>query len=83
VLGSIVNTALGFEFYGLADASGNNVIAGISFYVTGNEPAGFEIDNLTFGAKEAINPQVPEPGTMLLLASGAVGLIGRLRRRLS
>jgi hypothetical protein len=83
VLGSIVNSALGFEFYGLADASGNNVISGISFYITGNEPAGFEIDNLTFGAKEAINPQVPEPGTMLLLASGAVGLIGRLRRRIS
>ncbi len=81
VLGTITNSITGFEFYGLADASGNNVIAGISFYVTGNEPAGFEIDNLTFGAKEQINPTIPEPGSMILLGSGAVGLIGRLRRR--
>ncbi len=81
VLGTITNSVTGFEFYGLADASGKNVISGISFYITGNEPAGFAIDNLTFGAKEQIRPPVPEPVSLILLGSGAVGLIGRLRRR--
>ena len=42
-LGSIVNSAIGVEFYGLFDSSGSN-IAGVSFYITGSEPAGFAID---------------------------------------
>ena len=87
-LGSIVNSALGVEFYGLADASGANVISGIAFYITGPEPAGFGIDNLTFGAAEVV-PELPDPqvvpvpaavwGGMALL--GAMGVTKRLRRR--
>jgi hypothetical protein len=73
-LGSITNSQLGFEFYGLADDSGMNVIKGISFYITGSEPAGFEIDNLTFGAAGAIVPEIPEPSTLLLTAFGLLGL---------
>jgi hypothetical protein len=64
VLGSIVNSVTGFEFYGLADSSGSNVISGISFFITGNEPAGFEIDNLTFGAKDVVH-STPESGSFL------------------
>jgi len=79
-LGSITNSVTGFEFYGLADSTGDNVIRGISFYITGNEPAGFEIDNLTFGAADVINVGVPEPGSCALLAAGLVGF-GFLRRR--
>jgi len=72
-LGSIVNTLTGFEFYGLADSGGANVISGISFYITGPEPAGFEIDDLTFGSAEQL---VPEPGSLLLLGAGFLGLVG-------
>ncbi|GAM10005.1 PEP-CTERM motif protein [Geobacter sp. OR-1] len=79
ILGSITNTQLGIEFYGLADSTGANIISGISFFITGNEPAGFGIDNLTFGAADQIidpgvTPTVPEPSTMLLLGGGLAGL---------
>jgi len=77
-LGSIVNSVTGFEFYGLADSTGANVISGISFYITGNEPAGFEIDNLTFGAAAAV--KTPEPATMLLLGFGLLGIAGFRKR---
>lgn len=79
ILGSITNSILGLEFYGLADASGKNVIAGISFYITGAEPFGFAIDDVTFGSA-AVVKGVPEPGTILLLGSGLIGLAA-LRRR--
>ena len=78
-LGIVSNTHLGPEFFGLADSTGANVIKGISFYITGNEPAGFDIDNLTFGAASVIidpgvDHKVPEPSTMLLFVSGLLGL---------
>ncbi len=80
VLGSITNSTTGFEFYGLFDNTGAN-IAGISFFITGNEPAGFEIDDLTFGlANVVIPPTVPEPATLLVLGAGLAGL-GAIRRR--
>jgi len=80
-LGSITNTQLGLEFYGLADSTGANVISCISFYITGSEPAGFAIDDLTFGSAQDIPDLVPEPVTMagLLLGMGALG--GYIRRR--
>ena len=77
-LGSIVNTVTGFEFYGLADSGGANVISGISFYITGPEPAGFEIDDLTFGSAEQL---APEPGSLMLLSAGLLGLAGYYRGR--
>jgi hypothetical protein len=72
-LGSIFNSTLGFEFYGLADSTGAADIAGISFYINGDEPAGFAIDNLTFGGKEVVT--IPETGsTMALLLGSVLGL---------
>ena len=83
VLGSFTNSALGIENYGFADASGNNVISGLAFYITGNEPAGFAIDNVQFGsASVVIIPNVtPEPGTITLFATGLVGVAAFARRR--
>ncbi len=83
-IGTVTNTALGIEFFGLASQSGND-IAGISFFITGAEPAGFAIDNLTFGDRSVVNPVVPEPSTYLLMATGLAGLgaVARRRRRTS
>jgi len=81
ILGSITNSQLGFEFYGLADSTGANVISGVSFFITGNEPAGFEIDNVTFGAAGAIVNQVPEPLTIGTCLLGMASVAGYIRRR--
>lgn len=84
-LGSITNSSLGQEFYGLADDSGKNMIAGISFYITGEEPAGFAIDNLTFGSGEMVvypdDDPVPLPPTIILFGSGCAGLLILVRRK--
>lgn len=85
VLGRITNSVKGFEFYGLGDSTGLNVIAGISFFITGSEPYGFQIDNLTFGAKNVINAPidpVPEPTTFLLLGMGLTVLAGANRMKI-
>lgn len=86
LLGSITNSALGIEFFGLGDSSGEAVIAGIQFYITGNEPAGYAIDNLTFAIDEGgYNPNpdaVPEPATMFLLGAGLLGgVVSRKRKK--
>jgi hypothetical protein len=84
-LGSVTNSKLGIEFLGLSMVSGANVIRGLSFYITGSEPDGFAIDNVTFGsARELVRPPtpVPEPSTYGLI--GAAVLVGATlyRRRL-
>jgi hypothetical protein len=77
-LGTITNSMFGIEFYGLFDSSGSN-IAGISFYITGAEPAGFAIDNVTFGNADVVVP-TPEPAAFAVLGMALLGL-GITRRR--
>lgn len=55
VLGRVDNLQIGTEFFGLAMNDGQKKIAGISFYINSNEPAGFVIDNLTFGASAVVS----------------------------
>jgi hypothetical protein len=82
-LGSVTNNGTGIEFFGLLDANGQNTIAGISFYITGNEPAGFAIDNLTFGAASVVGI-VPVPASAVLMGLGGIGCLGaRLRRKVA
>lgn len=81
LLGQVTNAALGNEFLGLVTDDGSAQIAGLLFSLVGAEPAGFGIDNLRFGlAGQVIPPSVPEPGTMLLLGTGVIGLVIRRRR---
>lgn len=54
VLGSVQNAELGIEFFGLADSTGNSVISGVSFFITGEEGGGFGIDNVTFGSADVL-----------------------------
>ncbi len=85
-LGSFTNQSLGIETYGFATADGSNSISGLAFYITGNEPGGFAIDNVRFGtANELVNPpnSVPEPASFSLLFAGAAGMMALRRRRMS
>lgn len=78
-LGSVFNTVTGFEFFGAVTASGLNEIAGLSFVITSDEPAGFAIDDVTFGSGQQL-VGVPEPSTLLLLVPGLLAL-ALLRKR--
>ena len=81
VLGSFVNSQIGIETYGFADASGANVISGLAFYITGNEPFGFDIDNVRFGSRSVVVGIAPEPSTIALFAAGVLALGAATRRR--
>ena len=95
LLGSVTNLATGIEFLGLRTTSGANEIAGLLFSLAGNEPFGFDIDNLRFGTNAQIAAPVPDIkipiptlgewglGMMgaLLAAAGALALRRRTARR--
>ncbi len=84
ILGTISNESLGIEFLGLATQDGSELIAGLLFSLTGDEPAGFAIDNVRFGTiGQVIIPgnDVPEPSSIALAAAAMVALIVARRRR--
>ena len=80
LLGSVTNNGLGVEFLGLRSASGANEIAGLLFSLAGNEPAGFDIDNLRFGTAAQIVPPLPAAVRIPIpaLDTWALGLMGAL-----
>jgi len=62
VLGRTINRGTGFEFMGLATRDLAPRIAGLEFHLVGNEPAGFGVDNIRFGAPTQIDlPGVTPP----------------------
>ena len=82
VLGSFANTQIGVEFLGLGVADGTAKIAGVGLRLVGNEPAGFDIDNLRFGVANQVvlTPSVPEPATWAMMIAG-IGVVGFAMRR--
>ena len=84
IIGSVSNLITGIEFLGLVTNDGANGIAGLLFSLVGSEPAGFNIDNVRFGAQgqvEVPGGQVPLPSSaLLLLLGGAVSLVARKAR---
>lgn len=73
---TIIVNGLADTYYGFSRDGGIEDIAGISIY--NDDAAGIAFDDIKHDVKS--NAQVPEPATVLLLASGLVGLLG-LRRR--
>jgi hypothetical protein len=83
ILGTVTNRGFGIEFLGLVTADQSEAIAGVFLDLVASEPAGFAIDSMRFGYKDAVHvPEVPEPETwaMLLAGLGIVGIIAKRRR---
>ena len=82
VVGSVLNTQMEIEFLGLVTDDGTAQIAALQFSLVGDEPAGFNIDNVRFGQEgQVVVPGVPEPASTGLMASGLIALLVARRRR--
>ena len=89
-IGQLSNNTLGDEFLGLVTSDGSADISGILFSLVGPEPAGFDVDNISFGVGSQVTiptpptptppTGVPEPASFALLSLGIASL-GLMRRR--
>jgi len=66
-------------YFGLIDT--DNPFVKVTFGNTASGVDFFGFDDMTIGSVEQVQPAIPEPGTMLLLGSGLVGLAGLGRRK--
>lgn len=81
VIGSVTNNQTGDEFLGLVTSDDSAIIAGLLFHLVGDEPFGFDIDNVQFGVgAQVIVPSVPLPATLPLFGAG-LGVLGVFSRR--
>jgi hypothetical protein len=79
LLDSILLSGLSDQYYGFSRAGGLKDIAGISIW--NDDAAGIAIDDIKHDVKSDVNP-VPEPGTMMLLGSGLLGIACIRKRRI-
>jgi len=83
VIGSVTNPTTGDVFLGLVTADHSATIAGLLFSLVGDEPEGFDVDNIQFGVgAQVVAPGTPEPSTWAMMLIGFVGL-GIAGRRVS
>jgi hypothetical protein len=78
-LGTVTNTATGFQFFGAGIDRGERQSRDRILH-DGSGPAGVEIDNVTFGSSQQL-AVVPEPATFLSLAAGLLAVSARRYRR--
>jgi hypothetical protein len=63
-------------FLGLVTADHSATISGLLFHLVGDEPAGFDVDNIQFGVgnQVVVTGGTPEPATWAMMLIGFVGL---------
>ena len=85
VIGSLANNQIGDEFLALETDDFAPHIAGLLFHLVGNEPAGFDVDNIQFAVAGGVTPPpgLPEPESLALLGLGLVSFAVSRRRRTS
>ena len=75
MIGSVTNPTTGDAFLGLVTADHSATISGLLFSLVGDEPAGFDVDDIRFGVGEqVVVPGAPEPSTWAMMVIGFVGL---------